>query len=177
VAVSHDQGVAGIVPDVLVPLHVRVHLGLEHDRQHPLGSAAADLIEGEGELLASIVLCDYPEHRRTSSRRHHRADSSDHESTGGYARPSPGLASTTFVHTSWAHRFEGHRTGADGRYRMLGSLFEVDDAAREAWFRLSRQDASQVENLGGWLTTVMGAVVGRHGVEPDGPTGSHLQPG
>src|SRR5437763_4350931 len=41
---------------------------------------------------------------------------------------------------------------------MLGSLTEAEDAVQEAWLRLSRTDASAVENLGGWLTTVVGRV-------------------
>ena len=43
-------------------------------------------------------------------------------------------------------------------YRMLGSLSEADDAVQEAWLRLSRTDADDVENLGGWLTTVVARV-------------------
>jgi RNA polymerase sigma-70 factor (ECF subfamily) len=43
-------------------------------------------------------------------------------------------------------------------YRMLGSLAEADDAVQEAWLRLSRADASGIENLGGWLTTVVARV-------------------
>ena len=43
-------------------------------------------------------------------------------------------------------------------YRMLGSLSEADDAVQEAWLRLSRSDTSGVENLGGWLTTVVARV-------------------
>ena len=43
-------------------------------------------------------------------------------------------------------------------YRMLGSLSEADDAVQEAWFRLNRTDVSAVDNLGGWLTTVVGRV-------------------
>jgi len=43
-------------------------------------------------------------------------------------------------------------------YRMLGSLGEADDAVQEAWLRLSRSDASAIENLGGWLTTVVAHV-------------------
>src|SRR5438105_14095517 len=40
-------------------------------------------------------------------------------------------------------------------YRMLGSLSEADDAVQEAWLRLSRSDANEIENLDGWLTTVV----------------------
>ena len=43
-------------------------------------------------------------------------------------------------------------------YRMLGSLSEADDAPQEAWLRLGRSDARGVENLGGWLTTVVARV-------------------
>jgi RNA polymerase sigma factor (sigma-70 family) len=43
-------------------------------------------------------------------------------------------------------------------YRMLGSLNEADDAVQEAWLRLSRSDASAIDNLGGWLTTVVARV-------------------
>ena len=43
-------------------------------------------------------------------------------------------------------------------YRMLGSLNEADDAVQEAWLRLSRSDAGMIENLGGWLTTVVSRV-------------------
>ena len=58
-----------------------------------------------------------------------------------------------------AERFEEHRTRLRAvAYRMLGSLSEADDAVQEAWIRLSRTDTSQVENLGGWLTTVVARV-------------------
>src|SRR6266853_1908702 len=43
-------------------------------------------------------------------------------------------------------------------YRMLGSLSEADDAVQESWLHLSRSDTSGVENLGGWLTTVVARV-------------------
>ena len=58
-----------------------------------------------------------------------------------------------------AERFEEHRTHLRAvAYRMLGSLTEADDAVQEAWIRLSRSDADQIENLGGWLTTVVARV-------------------
>jgi RNA polymerase sigma-70 factor (ECF subfamily) len=58
-----------------------------------------------------------------------------------------------------AQRFEEHRTHLRAvAYRMLGSLSEVDDAVQEAWLRLSRADATGIDNLGGWLTTVVARV-------------------
>ena len=58
-----------------------------------------------------------------------------------------------------ADRFEEHRTHLRAvAYRMLGSLSEVDDAVQEAWLRLSRADATGIDNLGGWLTTVVARV-------------------
>jgi RNA polymerase sigma factor (sigma-70 family) len=62
-------------------------------------------------------------------------------------------------HDWMAERFEEHRTHLRAvAYRMLGSLSEADDAVQEAWLRLSRADRSDVENLGGWLTTVVARV-------------------
>ena len=58
-----------------------------------------------------------------------------------------------------AQHFEEHRTRLRAvAYRMLGSLSEADDAVQETWIRLSRIDADEVENLGGWLTTVVARV-------------------
>jgi RNA polymerase sigma factor (sigma-70 family) len=58
-----------------------------------------------------------------------------------------------------AMRFENHRAYLRAvAYRMLGSLDEADDAVQEAWLRLSRSETSDVENLGGWLTTVVARV-------------------
>jgi RNA polymerase sigma factor (sigma-70 family) len=78
-----------------------------------------------------------------------------------------------------AERFERHR----GRlravaYRMLGSLTEADDAVQEAWLRLARADASGVENLGAWLTTIVARVSlnmlrARQG-RPEEPLGPHV---
>src|SRR5581483_6443173 len=62
-------------------------------------------------------------------------------------------------HNWLAERFEeqrGHLRAV--AYRMLGSLSEADDAVQESWLRLSRADTSGVENLGGWLTTVVARV-------------------
>src|SRR5438552_919381 len=58
-----------------------------------------------------------------------------------------------------AERFEEHRTHLRAvAYRMLGSVSEVDDAVQEAWLRLSGADATGIDNLGGWLTTVVARV-------------------
>jgi RNA polymerase sigma factor (sigma-70 family) len=58
-----------------------------------------------------------------------------------------------------AERFEEQRghLGAVA-YRMLGSFSDADDAVQEAWLRLSRSDAAAIENLGGWLTTVVARI-------------------
>jgi RNA polymerase sigma factor (sigma-70 family) len=58
-----------------------------------------------------------------------------------------------------AEKFEANRARLRAvAYRMLGSTAEVDDAVQETWLRLSRTDPATVENLGGWLTTVIARV-------------------
>jgi RNA polymerase sigma-70 factor (ECF subfamily) len=58
-----------------------------------------------------------------------------------------------------AERFEENRAHLRAvAYRMLGSVSEVDDAVQEAWLRLSRTDTTAIDNLGGWLTTVVARV-------------------
>ena len=58
-----------------------------------------------------------------------------------------------------AERFEAHRNHLRAvSYRILGSLSEADDAVQDAWLRLSRADATEIENLGAWLTTVVARV-------------------
>ena len=58
-----------------------------------------------------------------------------------------------------ADRFEANRPRLRAvAYRMLGSVSEADDAVQEAWLRLNRSDASAVQNLEGWLTTVLARV-------------------
>ena len=60
---------------------------------------------------------------------------------------------------SLADRFEANRTHLRAvAYRMLGSVSEADDAVQEAWLRLSRSQAADVENLRAWLTTVVARV-------------------
>ncbi|MFL5848983.1 MAG: RNA polymerase sigma factor SigJ [Solirubrobacteraceae bacterium] len=76
-----------------------------------------------------------------------------------------------------AEQFEEHRPHLLAvAYRMLGSTAEADDAVQEAWLRLSRSDPAEIDNLGGWLTTVVARVClnalrarRRHGEEPLGP--------
>src|SRR3954452_25135827 len=58
-----------------------------------------------------------------------------------------------------AEQFEQHRLSLRRvAYRMLGSVSEADDAVQEAWLRLSRSDADEIENLRAWLTTVVARV-------------------
>jgi RNA polymerase sigma factor (sigma-70 family) len=61
---------------------------------------------------------------------------------------------------SWQlEQFERYRPHLQAvAYRMLGSVTEADDALQEAWLRLSRADTDNVDNMGGWLTTVVGRV-------------------
>ncbi|HEV3334224.1 MAG TPA: sigma-70 family RNA polymerase sigma factor [Bryobacteraceae bacterium] len=59
----------------------------------------------------------------------------------------------------WAQQFEKNRGHLRAvAYRMLGSLSEAEDAVQETWLRLSRSEAAGIENLGGWLTTVVARV-------------------
>jgi RNA polymerase sigma-70 factor (ECF subfamily) len=58
-----------------------------------------------------------------------------------------------------AEQFETNRTHLRAvAYRLLGSVNEADDAVQEAWLRLTRADSGEIENLGGWLTTVVSRV-------------------
>src|SRR5260370_36617547 len=62
-------------------------------------------------------------------------------------------------HSVLTERFEENRPRRRGvAYRMLGSLSEAEDAVQEAWLRLNRIDTATVDNLGGWLTTVVSRV-------------------
>ncbi len=78
-----------------------------------------------------------------------------------------------------ADRFEAHRTHLRAvAYRMLGSVNEADDAVQEAWIRLSRTDPDELENLGGWLTTVVARIclnmLQARKVRRDEPVGGQL---
>jgi RNA polymerase sigma-70 factor (ECF subfamily) len=58
-----------------------------------------------------------------------------------------------------AEQFEEHRAHLRAvAYRMLGSMTGADDAVQDAWLRFNRADTARVENLGGWLTTVVARV-------------------
>ena len=62
-------------------------------------------------------------------------------------------------HEWLAEQFEANRTHLQAvAYRMLGSLSEADDAVQESWLRLSRSETSGIENLGGWLSTVVARI-------------------
>jgi RNA polymerase sigma-70 factor (ECF subfamily) len=78
-----------------------------------------------------------------------------------------------------AERFEEQRSRLRAvAYRMLGSLSEAEDAVQDAWLRVSRADASEVENLGAWLTTVVARValnmLRSRGVRGEQPLDVHL---
>src|SRR5919202_124139 len=78
-----------------------------------------------------------------------------------------------------AEQFERHRSHlkADS-YRMLGSHAEADDAVQDAWLRFSRSGGEGVENLGGWLTTIVARVclnkLRSRNVRREQPMGVHL---
>jgi RNA polymerase sigma-70 factor (ECF subfamily) len=76
-------------------------------------------------------------------------------------------------------QFEVHRAHLRAvAYRMLGSTGEADDAVQEAWLRLNRSETSTIENLGGWLTTVVARVsldmLRSRASRREEPTGAHL---
>ena len=59
----------------------------------------------------------------------------------------------------WARQFEANRPHLRAvAYRMLGSTGEVDDAVQETWLRLSRSETGEINNLRGWLTTVVARI-------------------
>jgi RNA polymerase sigma factor (sigma-70 family) len=95
--------------------------------------------------FASAVLAWLPAHRRSRIGQ-------------GYDRPQ--RRTVNVDEDDWlAERFEAHRTHlAAVAYRMLGSRSEADDAVQEAWLRLSRAGTGGVENLAGWLTTIVARV-------------------
>ena len=75
-----------------------------------------------------------------------------------------------------AERFEAHRARLRAvAYQTLGSASEADDAVQEAWLRLSRSDPGTIENLGGWLTTVVARVcLNMLASRREQPAGIHL---
>ena len=79
-------------------------------------------------------------------------------------------------HDVLAERFEAHRTRLRAvAYRTLGSTSEADDAVQETWLRLSRSDPDNIENLGGWLTTVVARVcLNMLASRRERPVGMHL---
>src|SRR5215472_16924306 len=75
-----------------------------------------------------------------------------------------------------AERFEAHRARLRAvAYHTLGSPSEAEDAVQEAWMRLSRSDSGNIENLGGWLTTVVARVcLDKLQARREEPVGIHL---
>ncbi len=83
-------------------------------------------------------------------------------------------------HDVLAERFEAHRPRLRAvSYQLLGLASDADDAVQEAWLRLSRADAASIENLGGWLTTVIARVcLNMLASRREEPAGMHLpEPG
>ena len=70
------------------------------------------------------------------------------------------MGSHDISESDWlAQRFEQHRRELTAvAYRLLGSRTDADDAVQEAWLRLTRVDSVEIENLGAWLTTVVGRI-------------------
>jgi RNA polymerase sigma factor (sigma-70 family) len=79
-------------------------------------------------------------------------------------------------HDALAERFEAHRPRLRAvAYQTLGSASEADDAVQETWLRLSRSDSGTIENLGGWLTTVVARVcLNMLQARREEPVGMHL---
>lgn len=78
-----------------------------------------------------------------------------------------------------AERFEEHRAHLKAvAYRMLGSLAEADEAVQDAWLRVSRSGADRIENLRGWLTTIVARVclnaLQARKARPEAPAGVHM---
>ncbi len=78
-----------------------------------------------------------------------------------------------------AERFEEHRAHLKAvAYRMLGSLAEADEAVQDAWLRVSRSGADGIENLRGWLTTIVARVclnaLQARKARPEAPAGVHM---
>jgi RNA polymerase sigma factor (sigma-70 family) len=79
-------------------------------------------------------------------------------------------------HDALAERFEAHRARLRAlAYQLLGSAGEADDAVQETWLRLSRTEPGNIDNLGGWLTTVVARVcLNMLASRRDEPVGVHL---
>src|SRR5690606_39037526 len=81
------------------------------------------------------------------------------EPPGGPLRAVPEVSAVGEDGELLARSFEEHRAHLKAvAYRMLGSLAEAEDAVQEAWLRLGRAEPGEIDNLGGWLTTVTGRI-------------------
>src|SRR5947207_1627247 len=97
---------------------------------------------------------------RVSHRRGARCQCGDTTQRGNVTMPVPAPPPHPRTDSDWlAGAFEAHREHLRAvAYRLLGSMSDADDAVQDTWLRLTSADASEVENLGGWLTTVVARV-------------------
>jgi DNA-directed RNA polymerase specialized sigma24 family protein len=76
-----------------------------------------------------------------------------------HEKPRAGERPRAAGRSGLAHEFERQRPYLRRvAYRMLGSLAEANDAVQETWLRVDRAGADEIENLGGWLTTIVARV-------------------
>ena len=96
------------------------------------------------------------------------------------SRPTPDAPLGDRSDAAWlADRFEDHRAHLRAvAFRMLGSIPEADDAVQDAWLRVARAGATDVENLGGWLTTIVARIaldrLRTRASQREDPAGVHL---
>jgi RNA polymerase sigma factor (sigma-70 family) len=146
-----------------------------------VGEADAEVLADDRNTTLTTVMSHQREARHRDGHRVRstgRRPSSSHRL--GLVRHCYNGTQTKGCEGDWlAERFEDNRARLRAvAYRRLGSLSEADDALQESWLRLSRSDTGGVENLGGWLTTVVARVcldmLRSRKARPEEPMGVHL---